>query len=84
MAWPKAQANNLTLRIVARIISASTKDPKQKILNEFNSRNEVKLSMRTIFKNKYWSHIAPFSRPYLVKVVVQLIKSHRLISLTLS
>ena len=47
MAWPKAQFNNLTLQIVARIISASRKEPKQKILSEFNSGSEVKISMRT-------------------------------------
>ena len=37
----KPKLNNVTLRIVARIISASRKEPKQKILNE------VKMSVRT-------------------------------------
>ena len=35
------------LWIVTRIISASRKEPKQKILNEFNLGSEVKISMRT-------------------------------------
>ena len=30
--------------------------------------------MKCVPLNKCWSHIAPFSRPYLVKVVVQLNK----------
>ena len=38
--------NDLTLRIVARIISASRKETKQKILNEFNLGSEGKISMR--------------------------------------
>ena len=43
----KPKLNNLTLRIVVRIISAGRKEPKQKILNEFNSGSEVKISVRT-------------------------------------
>ena len=65
-------------RILGRMISANRKVPKQKILNEFNSGSEVKISMRTFER---YSKKFGFRRRVLGKKQV-LRRKHRLARLS--
>ena len=65
-------------RILGRMISANRKVPKQKILNEFNSGSEVKISMRTF---EQYSKKFGFRRRVLGKKQV-LGRKHRLARLS--
>ena len=65
-------------RILGRMISANRKVPKQKILNEFNSGSEVKISMRTFER---YSKKFGFRRRILGKKQV-LRRKHRLARLS--